>query len=77
MEIEKRIKEAKVNLEWKIALKMKQRANGEAKPPSVVTIRRSPPKTGDEKSPYRRPPGVPSHIISPPKNKSVVRSSIG
>lgn len=80
-DIEKRIKEAKVNLEWKIALKLKQRAQEQnvevttQKPPSVVTLRKSPPKSSQEKSPYRRPPGVPSHIVSPPKNKSVVRTN--
>jgi hypothetical protein len=42
----------------------------------VVTLRKSPPKDAEEKSPYRRPPGVPSHIVSPPKSK-VRTSAVG
>ncbi len=42
----------------------------------MVTLRKSPPKDAEEKSPYRRPPGVPSHIVSPPKSK-VRMSAVG
>lgn len=42
----------------------------------MVTLRKSPPKDAEEKSPYRRPPGVPSHIVSPPKSK-VRTSAVG
>ena len=42
----------------------------------MVTLRKSPPRDAEEKSPYRRPPGVPSHIVSPPKSK-VRTSAVG
>jgi hypothetical protein len=57
------VKEAKVNLEWKIALKLKQRLQQNAGVEEKLSEEEDPLPPNSAKKPHHKPSTIPSHVV--------------